>query len=124
MSGGIVVWGYADVLVPEFGLLLDELLHEGGAAGIVEDAELDGVRPEDVLGTHEGAVLADDDSGDTVEEECSGAHDARAQGCGDGEGVPIPSPASGPDTGDFRVSGGITGLDAEVVCGSDDAEVW
>lgn len=122
-SCGVVVWWDADVLVPELGILLDELTHDGGAAWIIEDAELDGVGSEEVFSAHEGAVLSNDDARNAVEEESTRAHDAGAEGGCDCEGVPVPTSACGSDACDLGVGGGVAGLDTEIVGGGDDAEV-
>src|SRR5690242_5776714 len=70
-SGGVFD---ADVLVPEGGLGGDELVHELLALRQVEDDDVDAVGAEPVLARLEGAVLADDDPRDAVEQCRAGAH--------------------------------------------------
>lgn len=113
----------ADVLVPEVGVVLDEALHEGDAAGVVEDAEVDAFGAEPVFAALEGSVLADDDARDSVEDGGAGAHGAGAEGGGEGEGVPIAAAAGVSDAGGLGVGGGVSGLDAEVVASGDDGAV-
>ena len=49
------------------------------ALGVVEHHDLDAARPQQVLAAVERAVLADDDTGDLVQQDRAGAHVARRQ---------------------------------------------
>ena len=75
---------------------------------------------EKVLSAFEILVLADDHSGDFVEQAGSRTHDAWTQSAHQHQGVPIPSAASIANANYFGVSGGIAGLDSQVVTTSDD----
>ena len=110
----------ADVFVPEVGFFLDEFVHEGNAAGVVEVGEVDAFGFEEVFGAEEVFIFADDDGGDAVEEGGAGAHDAGGEGGDEDEGGPVAAAAGVADADDFGVSGGIAGLDAEVVSDGED----
>lgn len=117
-SGGW--WGGADVFVPEVGVVLDELAHHVEAGGAVEVDEFDVVIGEEVFRPEEVFVFADDDAWYAIEQGGSGAHDAGAERAGQCELWPIASTSSIANAGHFCVSGGIAGLNAEVVPACDD----
>ncbi len=70
----------ADVLVPELGVIFDEVVHEGEAVGILGDFDFDSLGAENVFLSHEGLILADDDFWNAVEEDGSAAHGAGGEG--------------------------------------------
>lgn len=69
----------ADVFSPEFGLVVNELLHQIHAFLIVENVQVDSAHHQILLGSLEGAVLPHYNSRDTVEQRGSAAHIARRQ---------------------------------------------
>ena len=69
-----------DIFVPELWLGGDEVAHHGKAGGVLCDFNGDATASEKFFITHEGAVFADDHSGNAIEEDGAGAHWAWRQG--------------------------------------------
>src|SRR5688500_19622209 len=63
-----------DILVPQLRPRRDELAHQPHTLGVVDDLEHHASRAHVVLGTAEGAVLADHDAGDSIEQRGAAAH--------------------------------------------------
>ena len=112
----------ADVFVPQGGFVGDEALHEGDAAGIVGEGELDAVGAEEVFLSLEGDIFADHHAGDLVEQDGAGAHGARGQGGVEGAfGVDGGGQAAGVFEGvHLAVEDGAALLDAAVVAPAND----
>src|SRR5438034_6072362 len=83
----------SDVLVPQRGLLVDELLHQAAAGRVVGDHDLDSALPEELLVAAEIGVLADHHPLDAELDNRAGAHHAgRQRGIENGV-VVTPAPA-------------------------------
>jgi len=101
-------------------VLLDEVLHEFYAGGVVEDFEFDAVLAEEIFGTVEILVLPDDDARDAVEQRGTGTHDARTERADQGELRPVSAASGVTDADGFGVGCGVSGLHAEVVAAGND----
>lgn len=100
-------------------MLALEALHERPTARIINVDHLDAAGAEEILFSRECLALADDESGDLVQEDGAGAHDARAERRRHGQAMPV-APAPGvAHAGRFAVGGGVAFLDTEVVAGGD-----
>ena len=69
-----------DVLIPEFGLSFNEILHHDDALGVVADIEFEALRAEVGFGALEGFVFADDDFRNAVKLDRTAAHRAGGEG--------------------------------------------
>jgi len=69
----------ANIFIPDFRLLLDELSHERLALVVVEDDDLDAPLLEVRLAADERRVLADHDARHLVQDAGAGAHVARRE---------------------------------------------
>ena len=76
VEGREMLFGDADVFIPEVGMVGDEVGHEFNAGGVVEVGEGYVVLFEEIFSTEEVLVFADDDAWDFVEECGACAHDA------------------------------------------------
>src|SRR5438067_629282 len=70
---------HSDILVPQLRLLGNERIHHADARNVLNDLYAHPARSQQLLFPHEGAVLADDDVRDAVEENGASAHRARGE---------------------------------------------
>src|SRR5213596_1105019 len=71
--------GFADILVPFFRALADEIRHELYASRIIEDSKIDSAGAQVFFGSSKIPVLADDDGWDPVKEYGAATHIARRE---------------------------------------------
>ncbi len=112
----------ADVFVPEFRAVGDEVAHQADALGVLDDLELHALAADVILGALEGHVLADDDVGDFVEKGGAAAHGARGEGGVEGAlGIDAGGEAAGVFQAiHFSMMDDAAVLDALVVAAADD----
>ena len=68
---------FADILVPQLGMVSDKRLHETPALRVVDDNQFDAARLRVVLGSAKCAILTNDYFAYAVEEDRTAAHVAR-----------------------------------------------
>src|SRR4051812_4444230 len=113
----------SDVLIPQSGVLRDEVAHQCRALGVVEDDHLDAVLGEPVVSAVEGDRLADHHPRDTELPDQPAAVPAGGQGGDHGRPPVRPLPSRRAEGGRLRVHRGIVVLDAAVVAAAEEAAV-
>src|SRR5437763_1980232 len=66
----------AYILIPQLRVGPDELFHQADAFAVLHDFKSDAARAEKIFFAHKRPVLADDDAGDSIEQNRAGAHGA------------------------------------------------
>ena len=109
-----------DILIPDFGMGLNEVSHHLDALAILQDAHLYTFGREKLFGPFESEILADDHFWNPVEQAGPRAHDARAESAHQDQAWPISAAACVANANYFGVSSGIAGLNSQVVAARDD----
>lgn len=105
----------ANILVPQIGMLADEVGHYLNAFGVIENYELHTTLAEEVFRAHKIAMFPDDYAWNAIEYRRSRAHNARTERADQGQFVPVAAASGVADANRFGMRRGIAGLDAQIV---------
>src|SRR5262249_22905270 len=113
----------ANILVPQVGMIANELAHECNAGRVFDHHEIHAMLPEKIFCAHEVLILTHDDARDSVQQRGSGAHDAGAKRTHQGQLGPVAAAASIADADDLGVGRWIASLHPKIMTTGDDAPV-
>src|SRR5262252_200814 len=120
---GLRVGSLTNILVPQIGMIANELAHELNAGRVLHHDEIHAVLSEKIFGAHEVLILTHDYARDSVQQRGSGTHDAGAKRTHQGQPGPVAPAASIADTDDLGVGRRIASLYPKIMTTRDDVPV-